>query len=52
MVFPKYISLNKKFGVTNTCQFMHYYKKWIDSKGAAASIAVTAIAKQPANYKN
>ena len=52
MVFPKYISLNKKFGVTNTCQFMHYYKEWIDSKGAAASIAVTAVAKQPANYKN
>lgn len=27
-------------------------KKWIDSKGAAASIAVTVVAKQPAKYKN
>lgn len=33
----------------NLCSII---KKWIDSKGAAASIAVTAVAKQPAKYKN
>ena len=55
MVFPKYISLTKKFGVTSKSKFLLFYKEWVGSKKAAASTrvaSVVAIAKQPVNYKN
>lgn len=51
MLFPKYLVLNKKYGVENKSKFMLYYKEWVDSK-KRSNKATTELAKQPENYKN
>ena len=32
MLFPKYVALNKKFGLENKSKFMLHHKEWVDSK--------------------
>lgn len=51
MLFPKYLVLNKKYGVENKSKFMLYYKEWVESK-KRSNKATIELAKQPENYKN
>ena len=51
LLFPKYVALNKKYGVQNRSKFMLCYYGLVDSKKGSPLVAAE-LAKQPQNYKH